>query len=96
MRACIGRWGAQGAWGHFANAVDPSAAPCCLQVLLTEMARDMSLTTMDSEVDEVLHRQGALMDAMRVLLRGSGVCLYRNPTANTRCAAGPVVVRWAG
>jgi hypothetical protein len=42
---------------------------------------------------QVLHRQGSLMDALRVVLRGSGACLYRDPTANTRCVGGALGFR---
>ncbi len=44
----------------------------------------MTATTVDPETNEVLQRQGALQDALRVFLRGAGLAFYRDLTASTR------------
>jgi hypothetical protein len=52
------------------------------EVLLSEILREATLLTVDSEVEDVLLRQGSLQDTLYVVLRGNGVCYRREPTGS--------------
>ncbi len=63
---------------------NPATAPLFApvpEVLFVEIARQAVLTTVDAEVDDVLVRQGQLLDYLHVVLRGEGVCYRRDPTS---------------